>query len=61
MLTLEKIKNSIVNAPVGAIAGAITGYVIAKNVGYHKTFVVVSFAMVGIIIGTTLEYKLRNK
>jgi len=57
----EKLRASVSNAPLGALAGAIVGYLIAKKLGYEKTVSVVSFTVVGLIIGSALGYGVREK
>ena len=48
----EKLKATITEAPLGAVAGGIIGYMVSKRLGYDKTISVVSFTMVGLIIGS---------
>ena len=55
-----KIKSSITAAPIGAAAGAVIGYMVAKELGYEKTITVVSFTMVGLIIGSAIGYKVKS-
>lgn len=55
MVVFEKLKESVAVAPVGAAVGAIVGYLIAQQLGYHKNLPVVSFVMVGLIIGSTFK------
>ncbi len=57
---VAKITSSISAAPLGAAAGAIVGYMVSKKLGYHKTITVISFAMVGLIIGTAIGSKIKN-
>ncbi len=54
-----KLRGSFVAAPVGAVAGAFLGYMLAKKLGYNKTFAVISFAIVGLITGAELSKKLK--
>lgn len=60
MEALDKIKSTVSRAPIGALSGAIVGYLIAKKIGYDKTLMVISFTMVGLIIGATLGHSLKK-
>lgn len=59
MEALNKVKTTISGAPLGALAGAAVGILVAKKVGYHHTLMVVSFTVVGAIIGATLGKKAK--
>lgn len=56
----NKIAKNVSAAPIGAIGGAIVGYLVSKKLGYDKTLTVVSFAMVGILIGAAFEAHLKK-
>lgn len=56
-----KLKETISGAPLGAVGGAIVGYLISKKLGYDKTISVVSFTMVGLIIGAALGAGVKTK
>lgn len=58
---VEKLKSSISGAPLGALTGAVIGYVMAKTTGYEKTASVVGFIMVGIITGSFIGSKIKTK
>jgi outer membrane lipoprotein SlyB len=60
METVNKVKSTVTAAPIGAVGGAVIGYLIAKKIGYDKTLMVVSFAMVGLIIGATIGQTLKK-
>lgn len=60
MVAVEKIKSDIARAPLGALVGAIVGYVAAKKLGYNKTLTVVGFITVGTIIGGAIAYKMKK-
>ncbi len=55
----QKIQDSITDAPIGALIGAISGYALARGLGYDKKISVVSFISVGIIIGTIIGKKYK--
>ena len=57
---LSKIKTTVVGAPIGALAGVIIGYLVSKKIGYDKTFTVLSFATVGLIIGGTIGQSFKK-
>lgn len=57
----DKLKKTVSDAPLGAIGGAIVGYLICKKMGYEKNISVVSFTMVGLIIGSFLGASIKNK
>lgn len=57
--SISKIKTDFSNAPLGAIIGGAIGYIIAKNVKYDNTITVISFAVVGIIIGASIGQKIK--
>lgn len=56
-----KLKSTISNAPLGALGGAIVGYFVSKHLGYEKTVSVISFTMVGLIIGSAIGYKIKSR
>ena len=56
-----KLKSSVSEAPLGAVGGAILGYLVAKKVGYEKTISVVSFTMVGLILGSFIGSSIKSK
>lgn len=58
---LNKLKNTITLAPIGAIAGAIAGYLVAKKLGHDKSITVISFTVVGVIIGSAIGLNIKNK
>ncbi len=60
MVAATKLKSSITNAPLGALGGAIVGYMVSKKLGYDKSFTVIGFTMVGLIIGSAIGYKIKN-
>lgn len=60
MESVDKVKSTVTRAPLGAIAGACIGYLVAKHIGYDKTLMVVSFAMVGLLIGGTVGQSLKK-
>ena len=53
-LASNKIVKSVTGAPIGAAIGAFGGYLVAKQLGYDKTLTVISFTMVGILIGASI-------
>ncbi len=57
----QKLKDTTSRAPLGAIGGAIIGYLTAKRLGYEKNISVISFTMVGIIIGSALGAGVKEK
>lgn len=57
----SKLKETIIGAPLGAIGGGIIGYLVSKRLGYDKTISVVSFTMVGLIIGAAIGAGVKNK
>jgi outer membrane lipoprotein SlyB len=57
----EKLKSTISEAPLGALGGAIFGYLLAKKVGYEKTISVISFTMVGLIVGSFIGSTIKSK
>lgn len=56
-----KLKESLSAAPLGALAGGILGYLLSKKVGYDKTISVVSFTMVGAIVGSAIGSTINKK
>ncbi len=56
----EKLRSTITNAPLGALVGAIIGYLVSKKLGYDKNISVVSFTMVGLIIGAALGLNIKQ-
>ncbi len=50
----HKLEDAIIAAPLGAFGGAIAGYLVAKKLGYERNISVVSFTMVGLIIGCAI-------
>lgn len=60
MEAIGKIKSSITTAPIGAVGGAVIGYLVAKKLGYDKTITVISFTVVGLIIGSAIGYKIKS-
>ena len=54
MNEISKLKDTVTSAPLGAVGGAIVGYLIAKRLGYDKTISVVSFTIVFLIMGAAL-------
>lgn len=52
---LDKAKSAIGGAPVGAAIGGALGYMVAKHFGYHNTLMVVSFTIVGALIGSSIK------
>jgi len=61
MVVVGKLKSSISAAPLGAAIGALSGIMVAKQLGYHKTFTVIGFTMVGLIIGSAIGLKMKTK
>lgn len=59
MTEAPRLQDSISNAPIGALFGAIGGYLVSKSLGYDKKISVVSFISVGIIIGTIIGKKFK--
>jgi outer membrane lipoprotein SlyB len=59
MIMVEKIKSTVTAAPMGAAAGAIVGYFVAKKLGYDKTISVIGFTMVGLIVGSAIGQKIK--
>ena len=57
----SKLKSSVSEAPLGAIAGGIVGYLVCKKLGYDKTISVISFTMVGVIIGSYIGSTINQK
>jgi len=60
METVKKITSSVTAAPIGAVAGTVIGYLVAKQLGYEKTITVISFTVVGLLIGSAVGYKIKN-
>ncbi len=58
---LQKLSDTIHHGPGGALVGAAIGYLVSKNLGYDKTVSVISFTMVGLIIGASIGFKLKGK
>lgn len=58
--SLPKIKASITGAPIGAAVGAVTMYLVAKRLGYHKSITVVPFTVVGLILGSVIGASFRK-
>ncbi len=56
-----KLKSSVTAAPLGAVGGAIIGYLVSKKLGYDKNISVISFTMVGLIIGAALGSGIKEK
>ncbi len=52
--SLPKIKSGVSAAPVGALIGAIGGYLVARQTGYHNSITVVPFMVVGLILGFSI-------
>lgn len=61
MGNLQKIKDTLIGAPIGATIGGIIGWAVAKRIGYDKTLMVISFITVGTIIGGTIGASLIKK
>lgn len=57
----QKIKGSVSAAPIGAAAGVVIGYLVAKKLGYEKTITIVSFSIVGIIIGSAIGSTVKER
>ncbi|MES2287554.1 MAG: hypothetical protein V4547_17805 [Bacteroidota bacterium] len=57
---LPKIKSGIKAAPVGAVIGIVGGYLLAKQLGYHKTITVIPFMVIGTIVGAAIGSKVNN-
>ena len=60
MEAVNKVKSTVTGAPLGALIGAVIGYQVAKHLEYHKTLMVVSFSMVGLLIGGSVGKSLKN-
>ncbi len=60
MEALNKIKSTVTGAPIGALVGAVVGLFVARQVKYNHSLMVVSFAMVGMIIGGTVGSKIKK-
>ena len=58
-LASNKIIKSVNGAPIGAAIGAITGYLVAKQLGYDKTLTVISFTTVGTLIGAAIGAEIK--
>ncbi len=56
-----KLTSSVTNAPLGALGGAIVGYLVAKKLGHEKSITVISFTVVGLLIGSAIGYNIRKK
>jgi hypothetical protein len=56
---LPKIKKGITSAPIGAIGGAVTGMLLARALGYHKSITIIPFTVVGMIVGYSLVKKFK--
>jgi ethanolamine transporter EutH len=56
----EKIKGTITSSPSGAVIGAIGGYLLAKAFNYEKEIPVISFVVMGIIVGASLGYEIKS-
>jgi uncharacterized membrane protein YeiH len=61
MSTISKIKDTTTANPIGVIVGAIGGYMVAKKLGYDKTIAVISFTVVGAVLGGTIGNYLNGK
>ncbi len=57
---IAKIKTTVGAAPLGALIGAVAGYIVAKGTGFHKTLLVISFTVVGTVIGASIGNKLKK-
>jgi uncharacterized membrane protein len=57
---LPKIKSGIKAAPVGAVIGIAAGYLLAKELGYHKTITVIPFMVIGTIVGAAIGSKVKT-
>lgn len=57
---LPKIKSGIEAAPVGAVVGIVSGYLLAKSLGYHKTITVIPFMVIGTIVGAAIGSKVNT-
>jgi energy-converting hydrogenase Eha subunit E len=55
-----KIKSQASNAPIGALIGGVVGYSIARNLKYDHTLSVISFIVVGTILGATIALKTKT-
>ena len=60
MKSLELLKTTIENGPAGAVLGGISGWAIAKHFGFEKSITVVSFTIVGLIVGASIGYRLKT-
>lgn len=58
--SIEKFKQTIVNGPMGAGIGGVLGYATAKHFGFEKTITVVSFTIVGVLIGASIGYSMKT-
>lgn len=57
----EKLKQTVSDGPIGAAIGGIVGYMVCKKLGYDKTISVISFTMVGLIIGSYIGSTIKQK
>lgn len=57
---VPKIKQGLIDAPIGAGIGAVVGYAVAKQLGYHKAITVIGFTMVGLILGFTISKRIKK-
>ncbi len=61
MAEMQKLKSAVTMAPIGAVGGGIVGYMVAKKLGYEREISVISFTMVGVILGATIGISIRSK
>lgn len=58
--SIEKVKSTVASGPIGAIIGAGAGYCLAKHFGFEKSIPVISFMVVGVLIGASIGYSLKT-
>lgn len=61
MSAVSKIKSTTIANPIGVFVGAIGGYMVAKKLGYNKTIAVISFTIVGAVLGGSIGNYLNGK
>lgn len=58
---IDKLTTTYKNNIIGTVLGLTAGYLLAKKLGYHKSFTLVPFLVVGSISGSNLEAYMKDK
>ena len=62
MESLKKIGSTLISTPIGTIGGAAGLYFAAKKYAHvENKYALIGIAIVGGLIGSTIEYKIRAK